>query len=204
MSENIITEYIPERLERYYPLAFLAGVALIPMLLLMRRALLAEAGVKILFQQVSLFPKVFLVGLGTGYYVGQALRKRRGWIISFHIGAFTSLLVVALSATQLTLAGKLLIATSVFSLLVNASELDDESEIYGIVEFVTNEGAAGGLVFITVLQYILSIAVWASQPLSSYSMEDKVLLAAASLAILYIGLQTTGIYINWSSSNTID
>jgi len=99
-TEYLHREKLVNYFRDYHIPGFLAGVFLILLLVVLHRGLQSTLALS-LFAEELLSPfRTGLIGLGTGYYLGEALNDKHSSIVAFHVGAFSTLLVLSISSSR--------------------------------------------------------------------------------------------------------
>jgi len=185
-----------EQLVKYFRIyhvpGFLAGVFLILLLVVLHRGLQSTLALS-LFAEELLSPfRTGLIGLGTGYYLGEALNDKHSSIVAFHVGAFSTLLVLSISSIAfLGNSTYILIISVLFALFMNISELIEYAGIRSAFDGIARDGSRSLLVVITALQYTVSFFGWSEAKLANLSLVDKGIVVIAIAGATYIAYAAT-------------
>lgn len=173
------------RLQQYHVPAFAAGATLIIFLVVLNQGIRDSIGLAVVGQEIVSPIRISLIGLGTGYYLGDAIRNNHTSVVAFHIGAFLSLLGTAVLSIRVGPIAVLLALAVVFALSMNASKLVERHEqIREAFDFLARDGTRGGLVAVVIIQYTLSLAIWADVQLSSLTIVDKGVVIVIGVAVV--------------------
>ena len=193
-----------KKLQQYHLPAFVAGVALILFLVVLNRGMQASIGLAVVGKEIVTPVRIALIGLGTGYYLGDALRQDNSGIVAFHVGAFLALLVLTVLSIQIQPLGLVLATAVLFALAMNVSSLvDSHSDIRDAFDTIARDLSRSGLIFILFVQYSVSLYIWSGTKLSSFSMLEKGIIFVFGIVLLYISFHASKAVTRWQkSSNT--
>ncbi len=130
VSRSWDREKLVEYIRSYHVPGFLAGVTLILLLVVLHRGLQSTLAISLFAEELFSPFRTCLIGLGTGYYLGESVDDKHSSIVAFHVGAFSTLLILSLLAIGLL--GNsvyILIISVLFAFFMNVSDLIDHNAI---------------------------------------------------------------------------
>ncbi|USZ68687.1 hypothetical protein NGM10_02850 [Halorussus salilacus] len=188
-------------LQQYHLPAFVAGVALILFLVVLNRGMQSSIGLAVVGEEIVTPVRIALIGLGTGYYLADALKKNNSAVIAFHVGAFLALLSLATWSIQIQPVGLVLGTAVLFTFSMNISSLvDSYDEIRRTFDALARDISRAGLIFVVFIQYSVSLYFWSDTQLSSFSALEQTIILIFGLIILYLSIQGTRAVMVWQRS----
>ncbi|UPV73204.1 hypothetical protein M0R89_11660 [Halorussus limi] len=190
------------RLQQYHLPAFVAGVALILFLVVLNRGMTSSLGLAVVGKEIVTPIRIALIGLGTGYYLGDALRQNNSGIVAFHVGAFLALLVLAVLAIRIQPLALVLATAVLFALSMNVSSLvESHSDIREAFDALARDISRAGLIFVVIVQYSVSLYIWSGTQLSSFSELEKGIIFVFGLLLLYLAVKASQAITEWQKSS---
>lgn len=147
------------------------------------------------------------IGLGTGYYLGQSLKKESTDLTWYLLGVFVTLTALAANSKHFLIFGNypsylLLIIGGVLSIIANITPLVNNTEDYkDLVRYLTGYITTIIVVFISISDYLYSLIVSVSNWFSSLTLPEQagIIILLVLLTIVLWGL--TDVFIDSSKEN---
>ncbi|ELZ96434.1 hypothetical protein C440_04783 [Haloferax mucosum ATCC BAA-1512] len=197
VDERDETEIL-QKLQQYHLPAFVAGVALILLLVVLNRGMRTSIGLAVVGKEIVTPVRIALIGLGTGYYLGDALRQNNSGIVAFHVGAFLALLVLTVVSIQVQPLGLVLAFAVLFALAMNVSSIvDSHADIRDAFDALARDVSRGGLIFVVIVQYSVSLYIWSGTQLSSFSLIEKGIILLFGFFLLYVSFHASRAVTQW-------
>jgi hypothetical protein len=192
VTESPNREKLIKYFRHYHIPGFLAGVFLILLLVVLHRGLQSTLALSLFAEELFSPFRTCLIGLGTGYYLGEAINDKHSSIVAFHVGAFSTLLILSLSAIGfLGNSTYILVISVLFALFMNISNLIEYDGIESAFNGIARDGSRALLVVVTAIQYTVSIFGWSETRLASLSLVNKGIIVFLVAAATYIAYAAT-------------
>jgi len=191
-----------QHLQRYNLPSFIAGVSLILFLVVLSRGMENSIGLAVIGKEIVTPIRIALIGLGTGYYLGDALRQNNSGFVAFHVGAFLALILLAVWEIRMQSLALVLATAVLFALAMNVSSLvESHSDIRQAFGFLARDLSRAGLVFVVIVQYSVSLAIWSETTFSSFSRVEKAIILVFGLLLLYLAFHGSQAITVWKNSS---
>lgn len=162
----------------------------------------SSLGLAVVGEEIVRPIRIALIGLGTGYYLGDALRQNNSGIVAFHVGAFLALLVLPMWAIQIQPLALVLATAVLFALAMNVSSLvEAHSDIREAFDALARDLSRAGLIFVVIVQYSVSLYIWSGTQLSSFSKLEKGVIFVFGLLLIYAAFKTSQAVTEWQKSS---
>lgn len=191
-----------DKLQKYHIPAFVGGSTLIIFLTVLNIGVQDSVGLQLVGEEFVTPARIALVGLGTGYYLGDGLKQNSTDIIAFHIGAFLALLLgtvrLAPAAPEIAILG----TASLFALSINVSSLVDSYRgISDAFDLLARDVPRGGIIFVFSVQYLFSFYFWAGPQVDELSIPQQIVVVIVLLIILFISYTIAKYVSTWKSED---